>query len=338
MKPLSESRVLVTGATGFTGRVLIRKLIDEGSTARAIARHSSNIDCLSDLQIEWCRGDVFDPDVVKEATEGVDYIFHVAAAYRDAGITDKQYWNVHVKSTQLLAQAAAKMPDFQRMIHTSTVGVHGHIPDPPADETAPFAPGDIYQKTKAEAETWLHEFAGKNNLPYTVMRPAAIMGPDDKRLLKVFRMAAWPIFPILGSGQCLYHIIHVEDLADIMMHAATHPAAQGQAFICGNDGATSLMEMGKTVADTLRIPFRPLRLPAGPFFAAAAVCEAVCKPLKLSPPIYRRRVAFYTKDRAFDTTKLRTVLKYQPKRTNIEAIRETTLGYVKKGWIKASSM
>ena len=77
--------------------------------------------------------------------------------------------------------------------------------------------------------------------------------------------------------------------------------------------------------------FRPLRMPAGPFFALAAACETVCRPMGLAPPLYRRRVAFYTKDRAFDTAKMRSVLAFSPSRDNDRAIRETVQGYIDRG-------
>lgn len=330
---MKDATVLITGATGFTGSVLLRKLCERAGRVQAIARPSSDISAFADLPVKWYRGDVFDPATIESAVQGVQYIFHVAACYRTAGLSDEVYHDVHVKSTQRLVEAALKQPDFKRFVHTSTVGVHGHIDEPPADETYRFKPGDIYQRTKAEAETWLHTYAAEHDLPYTVIRPAAIMGPDDRRLLKFFKMACWPLCPLLGSGRGLYHLIHVDDLTELMMRAATHPDAQGEAFICGNDRAVRIDELGRCAAEALGYPFRPLRLPAGPFFVAGDLCEAVCKPLGIEPPIYRRRVAFYTKDRSFRTSKIRDVLGYTCRYTNESAIRDTALGYAARGWL-----
>lgn len=332
-KMAEASLVLVTGATGFTGKVLLRKLAEGGMKVRAIVRESSDLTPLSDLQVDWYRGDVFDQDVVGRASEGVEYIFHIAAAFREAKLRDSDYWNVHVQSTRLLAKSALESPVFKRLIHVSTVGVHSHIENPPADEEYPIRPGDIYQETKAEAELWLRKFAAEHELPYTVLRPAAIYGPADKRLLKVFRMATWRYFPILGSGKCLYHLIHVEDLTDIMIRAAVHPDALGEVFICGNPEPIILEEMGRIVADELGLNFKVLRLPAWPFFVAGHICQFVCRPLGIEPPIYPRRVAFFTKDRSFDTTKLQERLGYQVRYKNEEGIRETARAYVAKGWL-----
>lgn len=333
------TQVLVTGATGFTGVALVRRLLATGAKVRAIARHSSNISQFKDLesnnlQIEWIRGDVYDPEVVSKAMKDVEYIFHVAAAFREAKIKDEDYRNVHVVSTKLLAREALNEPKFKRFVHVSTMGVHGHIKDPPADESYRYAPGDIYQVTKLEAELWIREFAAQNGLQLSVIRPAAILGPGDKRLLKVFQMAAKPIFPILGFGKCLYHLIHVEDLVTGIILCAIHPAALNNVFICGNEEPIKLIDMAKIAANVIGNKFTVIRLPATPFFIAGAICELLCKPFGIEPPIYRRRVAFYTKDRAFNTEKIRRQLGFTPQYSNQSGIESTARWYLEHGWIK----
>lgn len=325
--------VLVTGATGFTGAVLARRLVERGLRVRAIARRTSRLEALADLPIEWIRGDVFDPGVVERAAAGARCIFHLAAAYRQAAVSDEYYRLVHGTSTELLFDVARRTAGFIRFVHVSTIGVHGHIERPPADETAPFAPGDVYQETKAEAERWLAEHATRHGLPYVIIRPCAIYGPGDTRLLKVFRMAARGIFPMLGSGRTLYHLIHVEDLAAILERAATHPEAGGEAFIAGNPDPIPMRRMVAIIGEALGRRVRIVRVPAGPVFALAGLCEAVCRPLGIEPPLYRRRVAFYTKDRAFDTRKLRDRLGYRCRYTNEEGLAMTARWYRDQGWL-----
>lgn len=331
---LKGARALVTGATGFTGSALTRKLAAAGVAVRAIARPSSDTRPFEGLGIDWIRGDVFDPAVVQAAMRDVHFVFHLAAAYREAKAGPEANRLVHVESTRLLASAARSVPGFRRFVHVSTVGVHGHIEHPPANEEAPFHPGDIYQETKAEAELWLREFGSTTALPFTVIRPAAIYGPGDRRLLKVFRMALWPVFPILGSGRSLYHLVHVDDLTDAMLVAAVHPAAVGEAFICGSNEPASIEKIGRAVAATFGRPLRIVRIPAGPFFLLADACEAVCRPLGLEPPIYRRRVAFYTKDRAFDVSKLRERLGFACAHSNESGLADTARWYLAHGWLK----
>ncbi|MBX7138490.1 MAG: NAD-dependent epimerase/dehydratase family protein [Oligoflexia bacterium] len=334
---LRGAPVLVTGASGFSGSVLVRQLVQAGAKVRGLARPSSRVEHLQEFPVEWIRGEVFDPATVEHAAQGVEYIFHLAAAYREAGISDETYRNVHVLSTKLLAAAATKNSNFKRFIHTSTVGVHGHIDNPPADESYAFAPGDIYQSTKLEAEQWICNFAQERQLPLTVIRPAAILGPGDRRLLKIFKMACRSFYPVIGNGRCLYHLIHVEDLASAMIQAAVSEAAIGQIFIIGNTEPYSLKQMIETISRKLGYRPTEIRLPAWPFFAAAALCEAACRPFGIEPPIYKRRVAFFTKDRAFNTNRMQQLLKFTPRFTNQSGLEQTADWYVQKGWLKAGT-
>ncbi len=328
------ARILVTGATGFTGRVLTRKLIGAGARVVAIVRRSSQRGDLVDLPVEWIEGDVFDPEVVHRATRGIEYIFHVAAAFREAKITDDVYRKVHVESTKLLAESVVSSEVFRRFVHVSTVGVHGHIDHPPADEQYRFSPGDIYQQTKAEAEQWITAFSATRGLPLTVIRPAAIYGPGDRRLLKLFKMSARSFFPLFGPGKGLYHLIHVEDLTDIFITAAVAPQAIGEVYIAGNPEPSRLEDIARTIATELgNSGLTFLRLPAWPLFVLADLCEFVCRPLGIEPPLYRRRVAFFTKDRAFDTRKLQSHLGYTYTYTVEAGLRETAAWYRLHGWL-----
>jgi nucleoside-diphosphate-sugar epimerase len=174
-------------------------------------------------------------------------------------------------------------------------------------------------------------------LPYTIIRPCAIYGPGERRFLKFFRMANLPVFPILGEGPCWYHLVHVEDLARAMMRAAVMASALGEAFIIGSTVPIRLEEMARIIARTYHRRLRVVRLPIAPFFLLGDLCERICKPLGIEPPIYRRRVAFYAKDRYFTTRKMREVLGYRPLYENEEGIVELARWYRDHGWISAPS-
>lgn len=328
------AKVLITGATGFTGKVLSHKLAAAGAQIKAIARPNSNLGELSSLDIQWFRGEVFDPETIRQATEDVEYIFHVAAAFREEKGHDEGYRKVHLHSTQLLAQAALGQPQFKCFVHVSTVGVHGHIPgDDVADENYPFSPGDGYQRTKLEGEQWLAAWAADKDFPYTIIRPTPIFGPGDGRLLKFFKMVNKGYILMLGKGKGLYHLVHVDDLTEIFLLAAVSPQARSEVFIAANEEPISIIDMGKSIAKALGKDIRVIRLPIGPFFLAADICKALCTPLGIQPPLYRRRVAFYTKDRKFSIAKLKNVLGYTPRYTNASGLEETAQWYVAQGWL-----
>src|SRR4029450_13488860 len=121
-------------------------------------------------------------------------VVHVAAVYRTAGHPDAYYRDVNVGGTERLLEASAR-EGVRRFVHTSTVGVLGHIEHPPADEGAPFAPGDIYQETKAEAERLALDFGRARGLPVAVMRPGAIYGPGERRAVELVRAIRPPRAP-----------------------------------------------------------------------------------------------------------------------------------------------
>ncbi|BHH84205.1 NAD-dependent epimerase/dehydratase family protein [Desulforhopalus sp. 52FAK] len=328
------TKVMVTGATGFTGKVLVRKLLEQGLVVNAIARQSSNIKPFDGQPVNWFRGEVFDEATIRSAMEGVEYVFHVAAAFREAKSTEQDYRNVHVVSTQLIVQEARKNPEFKRLVHVSTMGVHGHIQNPPGNEESAFSPGDDYQSTKVEAEDWLKAFTKTQDFPYAIIRPCAIYGPGERRLLKLFKMAAGKVFPILGKGKCWYHLVHVEDLANAIILAATEEKALGEAFIIGATEPIRLEDMAAIIAKEYDTRLKVLRLPIGPFFLMGDICEVICRPFKIEPPIYRRRVAFYSKDRNFSTKKMQEVLGYQPLWSNEDGIIESARWYLKENWLQ----
>lgn len=330
--PNEHDRVLVTGATGFTGKHLLRKLCAQGCDVHAIARPSSNRDDLDDLPVTWHMGDVYAPDVVHEAMRGANYVFHVAAAFRENKISNDVYAKVHVESTQLLAAKALEQPDFKRFVHVSTIGVHGHVANPPADEEGPFSTGDIYQETKLEGELWIREFAAEKGLPLTVVRPAMIYGPGDRRFLKVFKLAALPVVPVLGYGRGWMHLIHVDDLTDFMLHVVNRQDTLQQVYICGNTEPILLRDAVKVINRKLGKNSPIVRMPASPFFALGYLCEKIFPPLKMEPPIFRRRVAFFTKDRYFDTSKMQKT-GFKPKQDNIGGLDAALQWYLEHHWI-----
>ena len=323
-----DKNVLVTGATGFTGRDVTKKLVAAGANVRAIARESSVLGDLEGLDIQWLRGNVYDADLVTQACADIHYIFHLAAAFREVKADDAGYARVHVESTQLLAKEVTGKPEFECFVHVSTVGVHGHIEIERADEEYRFSPGDGYQRTKLDGELWLREYAAENNVPFSVIRPGPIFGPGDMRLLKIFRMVKKGYLLILGKGKCIYHLVHVDDLSNTILLAGIKPAARSEVMISACDDPITLEDMSAQIADSLGIKrARVVRLPILPFYWASDLCKLICTPLGIDPPIYRRRVDFYTKDRKFDNSKIKRLLDYEYKFGNEAGITDTAKWY-----------
>ena len=295
---------------------------DDGPVAAALARAG----------VALVRGDVRDPAALAAATADVDVVYHIAAMYRQVGLRDQIYRAVNATAVKEIIEAAARA-GVKRVVHCSTVGVHGDIERPPANEDAPLDPGDIYQVTKLEGEDLAREAGTRLGIDVTIVRPTGIYGPGDRRLLKLFRGVARRRWVTLGPGDIYYHLTFIDDLIDGFHLCATHPAAANRTYILAGGEVTTLNALVALVAEGAAVPAPTLHLPVWPFHAAGAACEAVCAPLGIEPPIYRRRVDFFTKSRAFDITRARREIGFAPRVGLREGIRRTLDWYREHGWL-----
>jgi nucleoside-diphosphate-sugar epimerase len=239
---------------------------------------------------------------------------------------------VNALAVRDLVDASARA-GVARVLHCSTVGVHGDVEHPPAGEEAPLRPGDVYQETKLEGERLAREAGERLGIEVTIARPTGIYGPGDRRLLKMFRGVARGRFPILGSGDIYYHLTYIDDLVEGFRLCAEHPAAAGRTYILAGGEVTTLNELVRIVAEVAGVQPPRLHLPVWPFWVAGAICETICAPLRIEPPLYRRRVDFYTKSRAFDITRARTEIGYAPRIGLREGVQRTLDWYRQHGWL-----
>jgi nucleoside-diphosphate-sugar epimerase len=324
------NKVLVTGATGFTGGALARRLATHNAPVRALVRNRCRAATLADMGIEIAQGQLCDPASLRQAMSGIDVVYHIAALYRQQGVEPQAFREANSIGVKHLLDAAVDAK-VSRFVHCSTVGVHGHIERPPAAEDAPFAPGDLYQETKLEGERIAARYMAEGRLPVTIFRPAGIYGPGDLRFLKLFRLIKRGRFPMIGDGQTLYHSVYIDDLVDGIVRCGTADRAIGETFILAGPEYTTLNEMVALVAKAVGRPPPRLRIPVAPVRAIAAACEILCRPFGLEPPLHRRRVGFFTKNRAFDISKARRQLGYAPKVSIGEGIARTSAWYTQQG-------
>jgi len=326
-------RVLVTGATGFTGGHLARALKARGHDVRAMVRTAQGAEHLSGAGIPITIGDLARPESLPRAVdEGFDVIYNIAALYRQAGLPDSVYHQVNATAVGQLIDAAAKA-GVPRVVHCSTVGVHGDIGHPPANEDAPFNPGDVYQVSKVEGERIALEAAARTGVEVVIARPSGIYGPGDRRLLKLFRGVARRRFIILGDGKIYYHLTYIDDVVEGFRLCGEVREAAGSTYILAGGEVPTLNDLAAMIAQDARVPPPSLHLPVWPVWLAGAACEAVCAPFGIEPPLYRRRVDFFTKSRAFDISRARAELGYDPQVTLAAGIHSTLAWYRTHGWL-----
>ena len=320
---------LVTGATGFTGGVLARRLAREGWSVTSFVRESSDTRGLESLGVARQVVDLADAEQVEKFMRPFDRVFHLAATYREEPADRSVFHRINVVGTENLLRAAAEA-GVGRFVHCSTVGIHGHVEHPPADESYRAAPNDHYQESKWEGEQIaLRYFAA--GLPGSVVRPGAIYGPGDRRFLKLFRAVKRRRFAMIGGGRALYHLVYVDDLVEGFLRAAERSEALGEVFIVAGERPCTVGELVAEVARALGAPAPWLRVPLGPVRAAAVVCERVCHAIGVAPPLYPRRVEFFEMDRAFSIEKARRLLGYEPGWSLARGIDATARGYEAAG-------
>lgn len=324
-------KALVTGASGFTGGHLARYLYGAGDHVRVLVRDPARAAPLAAAGMDIVQGDLTDRTSLLAAASGCDVIYNIAALYREAGLSEQVYRAANADAVATLVEVAAAT-GVRRLVHCSTVGVHGDIEHPPADEDAPIAPGDVYQETKVLGEELGRAAAARTGVELVIARPTGIYGPGDRRLFKMFGQIARGRFIMLGRGHNYYHLTYIDDLCAGFRLCGTVPAAAGRTYILGGADVATLDEVVRLTSEISGK--RPIvRLPVWPIWLAGALCEVVCKPLGIAPPLYRRRVDFFRKSRAFDISRARRELGYAPAIGMREGIRRTLEWYRDNGWI-----
>jgi nucleoside-diphosphate-sugar epimerase len=325
-------RVAVTGATGFTGSHLVKRLAAAGKEVRGLARDPEKAAAIEGDAAAVEIGDITDRDALRRLFTGADAVIHLVSNFRTASDTPEQYRKTNVEGTQAVIDIAAEC-GIKRLVHCSTIGVHGHVKQTPANEESPYAPGDLYQETKLEAELMARKAGGAGKFEVVVVRPCSIYGPGDMRMLKMFKMLAKRRFFMLGPCLENFHAVFIDDLTEGYLKALDTPGIDGEVFLVGGPAYLPLKDYVATAARAVGAPPPWIWLPYWPFFAAAALCEAICVPFGIEPPLHRRRVRFFKNNRAFSIDKARKRLGYEPKVSLEEGMARTVAWYRQEGFL-----
>lgn len=326
-------RVLVTGGTGFAGYHLCRRLAGEGHGVVALARQPAAAEDLKKAGVQIVTGDLTDPESLKRALDGVETVYHLAAVFRRGDLTAAAMHRINAQGTGNMLEAARRAGSVRRFVHCSTVGVHGDTGRQPADEEAPLRPGDAYQRSKLEGELAARAYHQDGHLKVVIFRPGGIYGPRDMRFLKLFRSIQRGRFVMLGSGDVLYQMIYIDDLVDGILLCGTREEAPGRTYILTGEHPVTLNHLVGVIARALEVPVPAGHWPVTPVYLAGWLCELLCRPLGLDPPLHRRRVDFFRKSRAFRITRAKEELDFRPRTDLVTGIQRTVAWYRKEGYL-----
>lgn len=326
-------RILVTGGTGFTGTALVERLCRDGHSVVALDyKEGLACDTLRAMGAEVIIGSVTDSAAVERSMRGVEFVFHLAAAFRELNVPNSFYDEVNVGGTRVVMEAALRAGVW-KFVYCSTCGVHGNVDHPPASEDAPIQPADYYQRTKYEAEPLVRKL-GQGRMETVVVRPAAIYGPGDpERFFMIFKRVSKGTFPMFGSGRTLYHPLYIDNLVDSFLLCMPRGAGDGRDYLIADQEYYPIEHIVREVARALGVEVRIPHYPVWPVVAVGHVCETICKPFGITPPIFPRRVDWYRQNRAFDISRAKKELGYVPKVPLAEGLKRTGEWYREKGYL-----
>ncbi len=306
-------KVLITGSAGFIGSHLVDSQLAHGQYVRAVDTHGGNLEHGTDNQkFDFVLGDITDEHVVEEIVQDINVVYHLASAHLDVSLSENRYRHVNVDGTMILLKAA-QSAGVKRFVHCSSVGVMGDIKNPPADETYPCAPTNIYEQTKLNGEQAALKYSQETGFPVVVARPAWVYGPRCPRTQKLFRAIGKGRFPIFGNGKNLRHPIYITDCIRGLELCADVDNITGQVFIIAGSVPVQIEELTKTIAETLNVPPPKIYLPMslGKFIGVGI--QTAYKLIGRNPPFSERSLDFFQKNNAYNISKARNALGYKPR-------------------------
>lgn len=277
-------KVLVTGATGHIGNVLVRSLLDKGYDVTAFVRNKEKLNALDGLSVSFAYGDVRDIESLKMAFKGIDVVFHLAGLIDIGNGNKKQMYEVNVNGTKNVVNACKEM-NVKKLIYTSSVHA---IPTKPKGEiiteTKTFSPDLVkgtYSKTKAEATKYVLE-ANSKDLEVIITHPSGVIGPYEYITSNLGQLiidcAHKKMGAYLDGG---YNFVDVRDVADGLVSALEKGKA-GECYILAGHYVT-IKELMKYVQDITGVPAPKFKIARWFAYATGALSEIYYKIVKQKP-------------------------------------------------------
>ena len=301
--------ILVTGANGFVGNVLVKRLVSEGKKVRAFCRSESHVSEFRKLGVDVAYGDVKDSAAVLEAMKGVSAVVHLASVHGRISLKEMNKTNVEGVRNVLKAAVAEGV---EHVVHYSSIAVYGEAQG--VNEESEKKPYDDYGKSKKAGEDLIKYFTmGHPELKVSIIRPPHIYGPGGKsNLSNMFRMVSKKRYPVIGSGKGLINAVYITDLLDATLLLLNKKECWGKDFIIADDRAYTLKEFSNLVAKACNVS-SPMKVPYSVAYVSGAGFEILEKVTGKRLPLSRSRVKNVARSRSFLIGKAIRELGYQPK-------------------------
>ncbi len=325
---------LITGATGFLGPYLVRRLLSEGHVCRCLVRATTDPNRLQQAGVEPITGDITQPDTLKGIADGMDVLIHMATLghMSNFSLTENMFETINVHGTRNIMEEALNA-GVRKIIHCSSVAAMGICDEIPATEKTPCRPHHPYGRSKLKAEQEVLRLTAQKGLPAAIIRFSMIYGPGDPRdMLKLVRLTNKGLFPKIGNRPKLTPLIHAEDAVAGLM-AAVEKARNGEIYLITNACSEPFDEIRNILQEALGVKRRTLFVPEWAALAAASWIEKGFSLVGKTPPVSRKNIESTLADRVFSIEKAVRELGFHPRIDPKQGLTETVNWYRENGWI-----
>jgi nucleoside-diphosphate-sugar epimerase len=327
-------KVLVTGASGFLGGRIIKKLIEENHEPIALVRTTSNREGLP-KEIEVREADLFDVASLEEAVKGVNVVIHLAAYFDFYPSDEDLMFKVNIEGTANLMNACVGT-DLERFIYCSTTETMGPIRFPPANEDTELRPDFSYGESKIKAEQRIREITEDTGLAHIIIRPTGVMGEGDLYVMYevVHELYHGKVFALPRDLSAQFMYTHVDDVVSGFVAAVTPMAALNNTIILCPDEPMTWEEFVEVVTERLGV--KPPRLRVPRFLAKFGM-------MLLSPFKNRKKMSFFWHgksvdmmhaDRVYTNEKAKRLLCWDPQVTMADGYRRAIDWYFENGLLE----
>jgi nucleoside-diphosphate-sugar epimerase len=323
---MSKQKVLVTGAGGFIGSFLCRKLSENGYEIKALAMPGEEVGHLESLGAKISIGDLTKPESVKGLADGVDIVYHLAGRVTDWGPKRLFYTAIVDATKNLLDESAGKVSRFVYISSFCACGMGRHFKGIKEEDHA-YKTGVPYGDAKLEAEGVVKRYNKERGLPYTIVRPANVTGPGSIWVKDVVDRLKKSSVPLIDRGQYSASLVYVENLVDGLLLAGTKETAKNNTYFFRDDWNVTwkqyLTDLGGLAGKmpSFNVPFKLAWITAG-------ISEKLYAPFKVRPPATRAAVAIMGRDLDVDNTKAKKELGWKTRISYEEAMKTI------EAWIK----
>ncbi|MBL7072674.1 MAG: NAD(P)-dependent oxidoreductase [Candidatus Omnitrophica bacterium] len=320
---MTECVVLVTGATGFIGKSLVRRLLSRKKyKIVCLVRKTSNVDFLIEKKVETVVGDICDFAGLEKVFKEVrpDMVIHAAAKVSDT--VETELHNCNSVGTHNICELCF-VYEIEKLVYLSSVAVLSGNPDVPLTECLPYKASNHYGKSKIEAEQIVLSYREKG-LPVSILRPCMVYGEDEPhaldRILRLVEKRRIPILNVPGMDSKL-HLVYVENVTDALILALEKEEALTGTFMIADKEIITLRKFLKIIYDALEKGTPPV------------VPRWIAKCLMIFPP-FRLRLQRIFKDRVYDTSRAARELGYDPGVSTEEGLCRTVRYWKETEYVK----